>query len=179
MERLEGEQRRQTIPPEGVVRRMHLSKQDTVVDLGAGIGYFAFPISKRVEAVVAVDIEPKMIEILNRRSKDRHVANLKAVRAEAASTPIDSGFADHVLAAFIYHEVPDRIALLKEAARILKDRGRLTIVDFQKKETEFGPPLEERITPATVRREAGILFSLVGSYEHEVFYQLEFEKRGR
>jgi len=176
IERLEGGKRREAIPPEAVVRRMHLSREDTVADLGAGVGYFTFPIAGHVHDVVAVDIEPKMIEILNRRSDEKQVTNLRAIRAEVTSTPIESGSVDHVLAAFVYHEVPSRVALLHEACRILKEDGRLTIVDFQKTETGFGPPVEERIAPGAVKREAAKIFSLVDSFETDIYYQLMFKK---
>src|SRR5512137_3064281 len=82
IERLEGPHRKEAIPPENVVGRMHLSKKDVVVDLGAGIGYFAFPMAERAKEVTAVDIEQKMIDVLNQRLAERRVTNVKAIKAE-------------------------------------------------------------------------------------------------
>lgn len=177
VERLEGSERREAIPPEDVVNRMGVSKMDTVVDLGAGIGYFTFPMAKLVKTVIAVDIEPKMVEILKRRLVERGVSNVKAFKAEITALTVESESVDHVLAAFVYHEVRSQKELMRECARMLRREGRLTVVDFQKRETEFGPPVAERKTPEHVERTAGKWFAQVSRFETDTYYQIMFEKK--
>ena len=48
----------------------------------------------------------------------------------------------------------------------------MTVIDFQKRETPFGPPVEERKRPEDVLRTTGKWFTLVSRFETEVFYQL-------
>jgi ubiquinone/menaquinone biosynthesis C-methylase UbiE len=177
VERLEGSERREAIPPEDVVNRMGVSKMDTVVDLGAGIGYFTFPMAKLVKTVIAVDIEPKMVEILKRRLVERGVSNVKAFKAEITALPVESESVDHVLAAFVYHEVRLQKELMRECARLLRPGGRLTVVDFQKRETAFGPPVLERKTPESVERTAGKWFAQLSRFETDTYYQIMFEKK--
>ncbi len=176
-ERLEGEERRSKIPSEEIVQRMDLSEDETVVDLGAGTGYFTFPMARRSRKVVAVDIEPKMISVLRQRVSDGVASNVQPLKAEMTSVPLPDASADRVLAAFVYHEVESQERLLKECHRLLKPSGRLTVIDFQKRLTGIGPPVKDRKKPEHVIATADGMFELVGRHETDVFYQLELRKR--
>lgn len=176
IERLEGRERIALIPREVIIPRMRLKRSETLVDLGSGIGYFSLPMAKRVKLVISVDIEPKMHEVLSSRIRAGAVKNIEPLRAEITNLPIADASVDHVLVAFVYHEIKDRKRLMAEASRVLKNRGILTVVDFEKRETSIGPPVEERKTPAQVIRSAPMNLRIVSRYSSEVFYQLEFEK---
>ena len=52
---------------------------------------------------------------------------------------------DRTLCAFVLHEVPDLDKALRELSRITKSRGVLCLVDWEKQETSFGPPVAERL----------------------------------
>ncbi|MGQ9587783.1 MAG: class I SAM-dependent methyltransferase [Thermoplasmata archaeon] len=175
-ERLEGKVRRQLVPSEEIVSRLEVSRRDLVVDLGAGIGYFASLIAERARTVIAVDIDLRMLDVLSKRIRLRGTDNIVPIRAEITSIPLSCESVDHVLGAFVYHEVGSTKKLLDEASRILRPEGRLTIVDFQKRETPIGPPVGERRTPEQVVRKASSRFRLESRFETEVYYQLGFEK---
>lgn len=177
MGHLEGEERQSKIPAVEVVQRMGLSGDETVVDLGAGTGYFTFPIAKRSHRVVAVDIEPKMISVLNKRISESGAANVQPLEAEMTSVPLPDASADRILAAFVYHEVDSQERLLKECHRLLRPSGKLTVIDFQKRLTGDGPPIWVRKKPKHVLATAGSMFKLVGRHDTKVFYQLELEKQ--
>ncbi|MBU0623702.1 MAG: methyltransferase domain-containing protein [Candidatus Thermoplasmatota archaeon] len=172
IERLEGSERRESIPVESVLPRLGLGGDDVVADLGAGIGYFTFPVAREVREVIAVDTEPKMLEILSKRVRERGVDNVRVLRGEITELPLSDSSIGHVLAAFIYHEVGSQEKLVGECARVLLRHGSLTVIDFQKRETPFGPPLKERKTPEEVLRTSSKWFTLVSRFETEVFYQL-------
>jgi len=175
-ERLEGKERQKLIPSEEIVSRLEISRGDMAVDLGAGIGYFTFPIAERARSVIALDIETKMLDVLTERIRSRGANNIVPIRAEITSIPLSSESVDHVLGAFVYHEVSSAKKLLDEASRILRADGRLSIVDFQKRETPIEPPVGERKTPEQVIRKAAPRFELKSRSETEVYYQLEFRK---
>jgi ubiquinone/menaquinone biosynthesis C-methylase UbiE len=176
VERLEGPERRAAIPTGEIVPRMGLRSNDTIVDLGAGIGYFSIPIAERVKRVISVDLEPKMLEILSSRIRTSGIQGVEPIRAEITSLPIADGSVDAVLAAFVYHEVDDRKMLMAEASRVLRSGGAITVIDFQKRETAIGPPVSERKTPKDVLRSVPEGLSLVEKHETDVYYQLEFRK---
>jgi len=175
-EHLEGEDRREMIPPEAIVERMGLSGKERVVDLGAGLGYFALPISKVAGEVVAVDIEPKMLALLSQKALSAGIANVHMLLGDISSVPLSDGAADHVFAAFVYHEVSVQSKLVEECARILRPSGKLTIVDFQKRFSGEGPPIWVKKSPAHAIRTATPWFTLQTRFDTDVFYQLSFVK---
>lgn len=177
IERLEGKDRRDAIPAEAVVARTELARGVRVVDLGAGIGYFTFPMAELAAEVVSIDIEPKMLGVIAERMVERRVDNITLVRGDVTKIPTADSSVDQILAAFIYHEVESQKQLIGECARILRVGGRLDIVDFQKRETSFGPPVSERKTPEHVIATAGKLFRLETRFETDEYYQLGFSKK--
>lgn len=125
-----------------------LAEGQTVVDLGAGPGFFAFPAAARIGSrgrVYAVDSSPDMIEVLKERKQARDVPNLIPVLSTAERIPLDDAVADVVLLANVLHDIPRRTLL--EGARVLRPGGTLVNVDWHKRETDGGPPLAIRLTP--------------------------------
>ena len=177
IERLEGSERRALIPREDILPRMGLKRNDILIDLGSGIGYFSIPISQVVKQVIAVDLEPKMHEILKDRVTKRSIRNIDTVKAEITRLPVAESAVDHVLAAFVYHEVDSPLKLMAEGSRVLRPGGTLTVIDFQKRDTSIGPPVAERKTPEQVLKSAPKSLAPSERYETETYYQLEFGKR--
>lgn len=176
VKRLDRPERRRAIPPEDIMQRMVLSRGDTLVDVGAGIGYFSIPLSAKVRDVLAVDIEPKMLRVLEERAARRRRANIRTLVGDALSLPIPDGCVDRVFMAFVYHEMALPALVLEEMSRVLRPGGRLTVVDFQKWETPFGPPVEERKTPQHVERRGRKRFWMEALYSEAVYYQMEFRR---
>ena len=176
VERLEGEERRRAIPVERILPILQLSRSTTLLDIGAGIGYFSIPISKEIKSVIALDLEPKMFEVLSGRIESLGVSNIHLLRGDMLSLPLADGFVDHVFAAFVYHEVASTSKLIHECCRVLRSHGRLTILDFQKKETGIGPPVSERKTPAQVLRAVSGKFKLLSRTDEDIYYILNLAK---
>jgi ubiquinone/menaquinone biosynthesis C-methylase UbiE len=177
VDRLGGKERRTAIPPDEIIDRMAISKDGALLDLGAGIGYFSIPLSPLVKEIVSVDVESKMLAILSSEAKKQKRSNLSPVLADVLSVPVMDESFDNVLLAFIYHELAMPALLLEECARVLKPGGRLTVVEFQKTKTDFGPPVEERKAPQHVERRAEKRFRVLEHYSEKVYYQLEFRKK--
>jgi len=173
---LDRPERRRAVPPDEVILRMGVSKKDLLVDVGAGIGYFSVPLSAKVKEVVAVDSEPKMLRVLEQRASRSRKTNIRTLVGDALSLPVPDESADRVFLAFLYHELALPALVLEECSRVLKPGGRLTVVEFQKWETPFGPPVEERKPPEHVERRAKKRFLMKAHYSEEVYYQLEFRK---
>ncbi|HIJ17416.1 MAG TPA: methyltransferase domain-containing protein [Thermoplasmata archaeon] len=174
--RLDRPERRKAIPPSDVIQRMNVSKKDVLLDLGAGIGYFSIPLSAKVRAVIAVDSEPKMLEVLGQRAARRRRDNIRTLVGEALSLPVPDGSVDRVFLAFVYHELPLPALVLEECSRVLGPKGRLTVVEFQKWDTPFGPPVHDRKPPEHVEKRAKKRFWMEAHYSEAVYYQLEFRK---
>jgi ubiquinone/menaquinone biosynthesis C-methylase UbiE len=136
-----------------VIRALAVQAGGTVVDLGAGTGYFALPLALAVGAagrMIAVDAQDGMLELLRRKISSSVVSNIELVRAEADRIALPGSACDLIFLANVWHEIPDRVAVLAEAKRVLKAQGRIAILDWRPDvEPEHGPPLEHRLTPAS------------------------------
>ena len=128
----------------------------TVADLGAGGGWFTIRLATRVGPngkVYAEDVQPEMIEAIRRRVER---AGLKWVRPilGTQSDPRLPEPVDAVLIVDSFHEMRQPVVMLRNVARSLKPTGRLGIVEFTKKGHGPGPPMEERVDPERVIRDA-------------------------
>jgi len=63
-----------------IIEAAELSKNDTVLEIGPGIGNLTLELAKRVKRVIAVEKDLKMIEILNGVLKRRNVKNVKILK---------------------------------------------------------------------------------------------------
>ncbi len=127
----------------------------TVVDLGAGIGFFALPFARHLPqgTVYACDVNPEMLRYLEEAVRQAGAANVKPVQTEEVRVPLPDGCADLVLMVNLHHELDFRSETLAECRRLLRPGGRIAIVDWKAVPTEHGPPLEIRFAPEEVQSE--------------------------
>lgn len=125
--------------PAEVVKALALKKADVVCDIGAGPGYFALRIAKEAAHVHAVDVEPKMLEVLRDRIATAHATNITPVLALPADPLLPEKSCDVILVVDTYHHFPDGVAYLKRLSRSLKPSGRLVNIDFHDRDLPVGP----------------------------------------
>lgn len=155
--------RREHLDPDRFWADLGLAAGQTVVDVGAGIGYFALPAARRVGPlgrVHAVDVSPYMVSHVAREAANAGLGQLVAAVSGEHTLPVGTGVADLVLVAFVIHEVVDGARLLAEAGRVLRPGGRLVLLDWTTDADEPGNlPRRLRYAPATVQylvRKAGL-----------------------
>jgi demethylmenaquinone methyltransferase/2-methoxy-6-polyprenyl-1,4-benzoquinol methylase len=97
-----------------------------VLDLATGSGDLALAIGSRLPRakIVAADFSPEMLEI----ARGKGVAN--TVVADALQLPFENGSFDAVTVAFGLRNMADWDRAVAEMARVLRDRGRLLVLDF-------------------------------------------------
>src|SRR5215475_534308 len=80
---LERPERAEEERPDQVVEQMKLKPTDVVADVGAGTGYFSFRICRVVPQgkVFAVDIQPEMLAVIEKRKKELKVENVAPFRS--------------------------------------------------------------------------------------------------
>lgn len=155
--KLEDPARLEWLPPGEVLALLNITAGEIIADIGAGTGYFALPMAGRTGnggRVIAVDAQPEMLEWIRRKMGTSGFTNIQLVHAEAESTTLPGANCDLVFMANVWHEFPNRDAVLAEAARILKPGGRLAILDWRPDvERIAGPPLEHRLSVESCIRE--------------------------
>jgi ubiquinone/menaquinone biosynthesis C-methylase UbiE len=146
-ERLEKDERYTLVQPEQTLRQCGLQQGMTLIDIGAGTGFFSRAASKIVGdqgAVYAADIS---IDMLSAFRKYGVPENTHLVPTTEFEVPLAMGIADIVLFAFVLHECADIPRILAEAGRLLKPGGRIVAIEWKKQTEQQGPPAGERLSP--------------------------------
>jgi ubiquinone/menaquinone biosynthesis C-methylase UbiE len=119
-----------------------------------------------------MDSQKEMLATLISRANEGERKRISPVLSELPFLPIRSKSLDRVVVVNVLHEVEDKVTLMSEIVRILRSNGRVTVVDFQKAPTSFGPPVSERIEES----EIPALFEgfrVVSRWSYPEFYQFE------
>ena len=154
---LEGPDRDAWQQPGRIMDALGIGDGSVVADIGAGGGWFTIRLARRVGPnglVYAEDVQRQMIESIERRVQREALRNVRLVLGTTEDPRLPAGALDAALIVDAYHEMDDRIELLRNLARSLKPGGRLGIVDFRLDGGGPGPPIEERIAPEVVIDEA-------------------------
>ena len=131
---------------------MDLNHNYIAADLGCGTGVFTIPLSKKVKKVYAIDVEPKMIEIVDQKIIKNKIINIATMLSLDNKIPLANDFLDLLLTINTLHEFNDLNRTLSEIYRILKPNGKVAVVDFKKKNEGFGPPQNIRISSHKARK---------------------------
>jgi ubiquinone/menaquinone biosynthesis C-methylase UbiE len=104
----------------------------TVLEVGCGIGWFTIPMAKMVGEggkVIAVDLQPRMLQMLRRRAEKAGVtAQIDFRQCEQNRLGVDAQ-ADFALVFAMLHEVPDQRRLLVEVFDCLKPGDKLLLAE--------------------------------------------------
>ena len=100
--------------------------------------------------IYALELSDPMIELLKSRRTDNNIQNLKIKKVDSEILPLENDLCDMVLMVTVFHEIEDKESMLREIKRILKEKGRFMIIEFHKRETPMGPPVDHRISEEDV-----------------------------
>lgn len=128
-----------------------------VADLGAGGGWFTIRLARRVGpngVVYAEDIQPQMIESIQRRVEREGLKNVVTVQGTPVDPRLPGEALDAVLIVDTYNELEDPVELLRNVRRSLKPRGRVGIIEFKSDGFGPGPPPEERVDESRILNDA-------------------------
>lgn len=143
--------------PGEIVAALDLQEGDTVADLGAGTGYLIEHLRSAVGEtgrVLALDVEPAMIDFLRQRGAQDGWTNVTAIQSAHADPKLEAASVAAVVTLNTWHHIEEREAFARKLHRSLEAGGRFVIVDFLPEPTEGrGPPLEMRLAAESVVRE--------------------------
>ena len=141
--------------PDRVIDEMELARDAEVADVGAGTGYFTFGLAERVPEgrVYAVDIQPEMIEIIQRRVQAHGVANVLPILAGEADPGLAPESVDAVLLVDAYHEFSYPFEVMTAVVRALRPGGRLFLIEYRGEDPRLLVRPRHKLTEAQARRE--------------------------
>ncbi len=123
--------------PDRVVRELGIKPGSTVADLGAGVGYFTWRLAQAVGdkgKVIAVDIQPGMLERLKQNLAERNIHNVETVLGTEDDPHLPPGQVDLVLLVDVYHELQKPELTMEHVRRSLKPDGRVVFIEYRKED---------------------------------------------
>jgi ubiquinone/menaquinone biosynthesis C-methylase UbiE len=153
--RMEDPERASWQKPDEVLRALKLAPGQVACDIGGGPGYFALRMARTAAHVFAVDVEPRILQALQKRVAKSGLRNVTPVLGLDDEPLIPERACDLILVVNTYHHFPDGPAYLRRLARSLKPGGRIANLDFHRRELPVGPPVEHKVARDDFLREAG------------------------
>ena len=113
---------------------LHLEPGQVVCDLGCGNGYHTLPLARAVGEggrVLAVDLQPEMLEFLRERAEQEQLTNIEYVQATLDDPRLRARSCDLILMVDVYHELSYPRKVLRRLRAALKPGGRVVLVEFR------------------------------------------------
>lgn len=157
-----------------------LEPDSVVADIGAGTGYFAFPIAARVPSgkVYAVDIQPQMLAIIESRRDAIGVGNVETVLGTESDPRLPASSIDAILLVDAYHEFSFPKEMGAAMANALKPGGRIVLIEYRAEDPRVPIKPLHKMTEAQARKEmeaAGLVWKETRDFLPQQHFML-FEK---
>jgi ubiquinone/menaquinone biosynthesis C-methylase UbiE len=172
---LESEDRKIWQSPDAILDTLEIKPHFTVADLGCGSGYFTLPLAAKARRVYGIDVQKEMIDYVRTKIRKLKIKNVELLVSKPSEIPLEDGSVDLLLTVNTLHEFDNKERMIKEMRRVVKKGSKILIADFMKKETEFGPPVEIRVSKAkAVKLFEAESFALVEKRDLPYHYLLVF-----
>lgn len=141
--------------PQRLIKHLNLPPTAVVADIGAGTGYFSFRISPLVPQgrVVAVDVQPEMVEILTELTQQNQASNIEPHLGTETDPHLAPNSIDLALLVDAYHEFEYPREMMQAIARSLKPTGRVMLVEYRGENPLVPIKALHKMTQRQVKRE--------------------------
>ena len=140
--------------PEELLDLIGIKQGDVVADIGAGVGFFSLRAAERVGPtgkVLAVDVQPEMIEGLEMMMNKFGYANIVPILGNVDDPKLPANSVDHVLIVIAYHEFSHPIEMMRHIRNAMKPDAQMLIVEYKAED------LSSRVAPLHKMSEAEIM----------------------
>jgi SAM-dependent methyltransferase len=119
--------------PSKIVSVLNLKPSDVVADIGAGTGFMSFRIAPILTQgkVLAVDIQPEMLDIMEFLKKENNITNVEPVLATLTDPNLPPASIDLALMVDAYHEFAYPQEVMQGIVKALKPGGRVVLVEYR------------------------------------------------
>jgi ubiquinone/menaquinone biosynthesis C-methylase UbiE len=156
---LERAEREEEEHPQKLVQMMELRPTDVVADIGAGTGYFSFRLAAKVPEgkVLAVDIQPEMLDLLKGAARERGVKNVEPVLGKIDDPCLPPAAVDVALMVDAYHEFDHPREMMEGIFRALKPGGRVVLVEYRGEDPDVPIKPLHKMTEAQAKKEMAVV----------------------
>ncbi|MDX9893725.1 MAG: methyltransferase domain-containing protein [Patescibacteria group bacterium] len=173
------------LDPNVILERLGVKIGSKLADLGCGgAGHFIIPAAQMVGKntnVYAVDILKSVLKSVTSKARLEGVNNIKTIWSNLEipqATKIKDNELDFALLINILFQSKNDKVIIAEAKRMLKDGGRLLVIDWNNVPASFGPPNVDRVSSREIKTIASQLkLALIDEFDAGNYhYGLIFEK---
>ena len=124
-----------------------------VLEVGCGTGTFLNLYSRAGCRAIGIDLSPAMVKAAGSKLSDKVVVNT----GDASQMPYKDDVFDAVIMSMTLHEMPRTIrpAVLKECSRVLKNSGRILIIEYHPGPYRFPAGITSKILSYGIEFAAG------------------------
>jgi ubiquinone/menaquinone biosynthesis C-methylase UbiE len=153
--------------PRHNIEQLGISDGMIIADLGSGSGFYSMEAARIVKTmgkVYAVDVQKPMLERLKKEADRNHLRNIEIIAGnleELGGTRLRENFCDVAIASNVLFMLEDRKTFLLEARRILRQKGRLLLIEWSASFSHMGPHPDQVVYKDDALRmikEAGFTF---------------------
>lgn len=156
--------------PDELLEQLELKSGMVVCDMGAGDGYHTFkmaPVLAPNGKVIAVDIQPEMLQALSRRMEQVGVRNIDTILGELWDPRLEADSLDLILMVDVYHEFSHPVHMLDAMHRALKKDGLIALVEYRAEDPTVPIKPDHKMSKAQCKKEYEANgFRLVKEYDN-------------
>lgn len=123
--------------PSEVLKQLGLKPGMVVCDMGCGNGFYSLQMAKAVAPegkVLAVDIQPEMLHLLDLRAQAQEVENIEPILGGLIDPKLPSGTVDLLLMVDVYHEFSHPEQMLAGIRNSLKEDGLVALLEYREED---------------------------------------------
>lgn len=142
--------------PTKMRKELNVKPGMAVCDMGCGNGFHTLPLSEMVGEkgkVFAVDVQPEMIEMLNKRIAAKSIKNIVPIVGLYHDPKLPPNSCDMILLVDVYHEFSHPVQMLASMRAALKPEGQLVLVEFRAEDESVPIKPEHKMSKVQINKE--------------------------
>ncbi len=139
-----------------MLKELGVKRGMTVCDMGCGNGFYTLQLAKMVGPqgkVLAVDIQPEMLRLLQARAKAARIRNIEPILGSVIDPKLPAGKVDLILCVDVYHEFSHPEHMLGAMRESLASGGRVALLEFRLEDPEVPIKLLHKMSKAQILKE--------------------------
>ena len=144
--------------PDSVIKQSYVAEGMTVADFGAGIGFYALALAKKVGEygrVFAIDVLPDHLRKLSNEAARQGLNNIELIQSDLEAengSGLLAASVDRIIIANTLFKADHPEKIVNEAKRILKHDGKVAVVDWIDSFSQIGPHPDDVVTKEEARK---------------------------
>lgn len=131
--------------PGKVIQQLYVAEGMTVADFGAGIGFYALQLARKVGPygrVFAIDVDTDHLRKIKNEAAKEGMNQLEVIQGDLEAqkgSGLVSASVDRIVIANVLFQAHEPELIVKEAKRVLKHNGKIAVVEWAESFNQIGP----------------------------------------